>query len=175
MAVASHHLWIDWRDSGLHLARLFTDYEPGIHWSQCQMQAGITGINTVRIYNPVKQGLDQDPEGLFIRKWLPELASLPSAQIHQPWSMPLLQCEPEDFRIGRDYPLPIINHLAAAQEARQKVWAVRQSEAFKATAIAIQERHGSRRVRRQKRTASRIIKQKQNNASDQLSLDLSLP
>ena len=70
MAVASYHLWLHWREPGLSLARLFTDYEPGIHWSQAQMQSGTTGINTVRIYNPVKQGYDQDPDGVFTRRWL---------------------------------------------------------------------------------------------------------
>ena len=77
MAVASYHLWLDWRPTGLHLARLFTDYEPGIHWPQTQMQSGTTGMNTVRIYNPVKQGKDQDPTGVFTRHWLPELAEVP--------------------------------------------------------------------------------------------------
>ena len=73
MATASYHLWLHWRAPGQQLARYFTDYEPGIHWSQVQMQSGTTGINTVRIYNPVKQGYDQDPTGVFTRKWLPEL------------------------------------------------------------------------------------------------------
>ncbi|MEM6852227.1 MAG: FAD-binding domain-containing protein, partial [Pseudomonadota bacterium] len=77
MAVASYHLWLPWRASGERLARLFTDYEPGIHWPQTQMQSGTTGINTIRIYNPVKQGKDQDPAGAFTRRWLPELGEVP--------------------------------------------------------------------------------------------------
>ena len=60
MSFASYNLWLPWRDSGLHLARQFVDYEPGIHWSQCQMQSGSTSINTIRIYNPIKQGMDHD-------------------------------------------------------------------------------------------------------------------
>ena len=59
------------------MARQFTDYEPGIHWSQVQMQSGVTGINAIRIYNPVKQGYTQDPHGHFIKKWVPELADVP--------------------------------------------------------------------------------------------------
>ncbi|MCF8131720.1 MAG: DNA photolyase family protein [Synechococcus sp. Tobar2m-G35] len=145
MAVASHHLWIDWRDSGMVLARLFVDYEPGIHWSQCQMQAGTTGINTVRIYNPVKQGLDHDPLGVFLQRWLPELEPLPAAYRHTPWTL-----SPDHQRscgvvLGVDYPLPIVDHLQAAREARERVWAVRRGTAFRETADAIQNRHGSRR------------------------------
>jgi 3-hydroxyisobutyrate dehydrogenase-like beta-hydroxyacid dehydrogenase len=54
---------------------------------QCQMQAGTTGINTVRLYNPVKQGLDHDPTGTYVRRWVPELAGVPLAHLHTPWTM----------------------------------------------------------------------------------------
>ena len=145
MAVASQHLWIHWRDSGLVLARLFVDYEPGIHWNQCQMQAGTTGINIVRLYNPIKQGLDHDPEGVFLRRWLPELENVPAVHLHTPWTMSDAEQRAAGCVLGVDYPLPLLDHRQAAREARDKVWAVRGSEAFRRTADAIQERHGSRR------------------------------
>jgi len=145
MAVASQHLWLHWRDSGLVLARLFVDYEPGIHWNQCQMQAGTTGINIVRLYNPIKQGLDHDPAGVFIRRWLPELAQVPAVHLQTPWTMTSTEQQAAGCVLGEHYPLPLLDHLQAAREARDRVWAVRQGEAFRRTADAIQQRHGSRR------------------------------
>ena len=146
MSVASYHLWLPWQASGLVLARRFVDYEPGIHWSQCQMQSGTTGINTVRIYNPVKQGLDHDPEGLFIRRWLPELAPLPAVFLHQPWQLDGRQQQELGWRLGRDYPMPIVDPEAAARQARQRIHARRQELGFATLADAIQQRHGSRRA-----------------------------
>ncbi|MCL4675548.1 MAG: deoxyribodipyrimidine photo-lyase, partial [Pararhodobacter sp.] len=72
--VASHHLWLDWRVTGLYLARLFTDYEPGIHWAQVQVLSGTAGPAAGRVQDPVRQGLEQDPQGQFLRRWVPELA-----------------------------------------------------------------------------------------------------
>ncbi|MGF1477212.1 MAG: FAD-binding domain-containing protein [Geminicoccaceae bacterium] len=140
MAVASYHLWLPWRASGEHLARKFTDYEPGIHWPQTQMQSGTTGINTVRIYNPVKQGFDQDPDGIFVRQWLPELAPVPDKFVQEPWKW-----EEAGQFLGNAYPAPIVDHLLAAKAARDKVWAVRRGSTFRDGANRIQEKHGSRK------------------------------
>lgn len=136
-AVASYHLWLPWRDSGMVLARLFTDYEPGIHWPQVQMQSGTTGINTVRIYNPVKQGLDQDRSGAFTRTWLPELAAVPDTLLQTPWAWE---------GAGRlAYPAPIVDHAAAAREAKARVHAVRRGDAYFETARGLVTKHGSRK------------------------------
>jgi deoxyribodipyrimidine photo-lyase len=145
MSVASHHLDLPWRESGLHLARLFLDYEPGIHWSQCQMQSGTTGINTIRIYNPIKQGQDHDPDGQFLRHWLPELRRVPSVHLHEPWTMTEATQQRLGWVLGIDYPKPIVDPTAAAREARQRLWARRQQQGFAELADAIQHRHGSRR------------------------------
>jgi deoxyribodipyrimidine photo-lyase len=145
LSVASHHLELPWRSTGLHLARLFLDYEPGIHWSQCQMQAGTTGINTIRIYNPIKQGQDHDPQGLFLRQWLPELDAVPLLHLHEPWSLPPLTSQRLGFAPGMDYPHPIVDPVAAARTARERLWARRQERGFSELADAIQQKHGSRR------------------------------
>jgi deoxyribodipyrimidine photo-lyase len=139
-AVACYHLWLHWRQSGLVLARYFTDYEAGIHWSQSQMQAGTTGINTTRIYNPVKQGYDQDPEGSFVRTWVPELRDVPDAYIHEPWTWPNAHTV-----LGEAYPERIVDHQAAARAARQKMGRMRAKPEARQQADQIQQKHGSRK------------------------------
>ena len=136
---ASYHLWLDWRISGTHLARMFTDYEPGIHWPQVQMQSGTTGINIPRIYNPVKQGLDQDPTGTFTRRWLPELAAVPDTFLQEPWKWP-----DATRLLGRRYPDPIVDVATAARAARDAIWSARRSPDFASTAATIVTKHASR-------------------------------
>ncbi|MEM7489635.1 MAG: FAD-binding domain-containing protein [Pseudomonadota bacterium] len=134
--VASYHLWLDWRDSGPVLARLWTDYAPGIHWAQSQMQSGTTGMNQVRIYNPVKQGHDQDPTGAFTRRWVPELAELPDALLQEPWKADTPPA---------GYPPPIVDVGAAARIAKDHIYAARRQPGFREAAAAVVAKHGSRK------------------------------
>lgn len=137
-SVASYHLWLDWRVTGPVLARRFTDYEPGIHWPQVQMQSGTTGINIPRIYNPVKQGLDQDPTGAFTRRWLPELAEVPDVFLQTPW-----RWEGARGLLGRRYPEPVVDVVAAQRAARDAVFSLRKTTP-RAQIVEIIERHASR-------------------------------
>ena len=84
VSFASYALNLDWRRFAPHLARTFLDYEPGIHYSQLQMQSGTTHGSPPRIYNPIKQSLEKDPEGEFIRRWVPELSNLEGSVLHLP-------------------------------------------------------------------------------------------
>jgi deoxyribodipyrimidine photo-lyase len=145
-AFASYHLWRDWRASAAHLARLFTDFEPGIHFPQIQMQSGVTGVNLPRIYNPVKQSRDQDPDGVFIARWCPELAGLPPELRHEPWAAPPDVLAGAGVQIGETWPAPIVDHVEAARSARAAIWALRGGAAFGAAADGVQQRHGSRKA-----------------------------
>jgi len=169
VSVASYHLWLDWRATGPVLARLFTDYEPGIHWSQMQMQSGTTGINTIRMYNPVKQGLDQDPTGAFVRRWVPDLAAVPDAFLHQPWRWPDARA-----RLAGRYPDPVVDPAAAARAARDAVWSVRRSPGFADRAAAVALRHASRKDGQGRFVNDRVPRPRRaaSPPPGQLSLDL---
>lgn len=136
-----HHLDQDWRDGVYHLAQQFLDYEPGIHYPQFQMQAATTGINTVRIYNPVKQGRDHDPEGSFIKKWVPELTNVPTEHIHEPWLMTDMDQSFCKIQIGKDYPEPIVDLQKSGKYARTKIWGHRKNQAVKEDSKRILAKH----------------------------------
>jgi deoxyribodipyrimidine photo-lyase len=161
VSFCSYQLWQHWREPSLHLAREFLDYEPGIHYSQMQMQSGTTGINTIRMYNPIKQAQDQDPTGEFVRHWLPALRQVPDNFIFEPWTMPRLIQEQVQCVIDRDYPAPIVDLAQASKAAREAVWSVRQGTAFKQSAQAIYNKLGSRNPSREGR-----LRKKKNPADN---------
>jgi deoxyribodipyrimidine photo-lyase len=166
MSFAAYQLWLHWREPGLHLARAFTDYEPGIHWNQVQMQSGTTGINTVRIYNPVKQSHDHDPNGHYIRRWVPALSNVPDAYLHEPWKMEKSQQVACGCVLGEHYPTPVVDHLAAAKAARTRLYDIRKTAGFRNIADQIQERHGSRK------SGIKAVRNKRKAASPQMDLEL---
>jgi len=134
---ASYDLWLPWQETGRVLARWFTDYEPGIHWPQIQMQSGVTGMNALRIYDPVKQQLDHDPTGSYVRQWIPELRDVPDSLLATPWLVA------EDERFG--YPDPIVDHAAAVSQAKRRISAIRAQINGDGSTRALLDRHGSRR------------------------------
>ena len=109
VSFACNNLWIDWKIVAENLGQLFVDYEPGIHYPQVQMQACITGINSIRIYNPIKQGIDHDPNGVFIKKWIPELEEIEPQIIHNLWKK-----FPENLK----YPESIVEHKIEAEKTK---------------------------------------------------------
>ena len=145
VSFASYHLWLHWRPTGLFLARQFLDFEPGIHWSQMQMQSGTTGINTLRMYSPTKQAQDQDPQGLFIRRWVPELARVPLPYLAEPWKMDESVQRMADCTMGVDYPRPIVNDKQAMQAAKDRMYGLRKTPEAREEASNVQARHGSRK------------------------------
>jgi deoxyribodipyrimidine photo-lyase len=165
MSFASYHLWLDWRKTGHHLAQLFTDYEPGIHYSQLQMQSGVTGINTLRIYNPIKQSQEHDKTGVFIKRWLPELRDVSNVWVHEPSKMNLLMQKNMNCVIGTDYPNPIVAHAQAVKSARAKISVGRKQQGYRDEALKILQKLGSR-----KRPLKKI--RRRAKLKSQLSLDL---
>ncbi|MFT5363305.1 MAG: deoxyribodipyrimidine photo-lyase [Dinoroseobacter sp.] len=169
VSFASYHLWLDWRDTGPILARYFTDYEPGIHWSQMQMQSGTTGINTVRMYNPVKQGQTQDPDGVFTRRWVPELAEVSDRALQEPWKW-----DGAGRVLGQIYPVPLVDLVAAGRTARDAVWGVRADDGFRHEAAHVVDKHASRKDANGRFVNDRARKPKREVKADpgQMSFDL---
>ena len=154
VSVAAYPLWLHWRPVGEWLATQFLDYEPGIHWSQMQMQSGTTGINTTRVYNPIKQAQDHDPQGRFVRRWLPAMRRVPDTWLFEPWLMPPTVKESlgvvVSSTIGTDadhaLPQPVVDLAQATRAAKQLLHERRRTDEVKAGKKAVIEKHASRKA-----------------------------
>ena len=144
VSFATYNLWLDWSRLAPHLARVFLDFEPGIHYPQLQMQSGTTGINAMRVYNVTKQGKDQDPSGVFIRKYVPELSKVSNEYIHEPWKMSRHEQSRCGVIVGVDYPEPIVDEKESARVAKQRVSEVRKTDLAVRQSKRVYEKHGSR-------------------------------
>jgi deoxyribodipyrimidine photo-lyase len=143
---AAYDCWLDWRRFAPTYGGLMADYVPGIHYPQVQMQSGTTGINQIRVYNPIKQGKEHDPDGTFIRRWVPALARIETdAYVHEPWKMSPIEQRALDFSVGDDYPERIVDHNEAYHHAQDTIRSFRERPAIQKQADAILRKHGSRR------------------------------
>jgi len=166
VSVAAYPLWLHWRPVGEWLATQFLDYEPGIHWSQLQMQSGTTGINATRVYNPIKQAQDHDQKGYFVRKWLPSMRKVPDSWLFEPWLMTEEVQMNSRVKLAVDLPVPVVDLKLALRESKERLHARRKNPSVKSGKSEIVIKHASRK--NQERTTKKGSK---NINSNQLGFD----
>ena len=132
VSFACFGLHLSWRTIHGPLAQIFLDYEPGIHLSQLQMQAGITGINAIRVYSPAKQLLDQDADCRFVKRWVPELRNFKTVQI----------AHAEEIKL-EGYPEPVVSLKEQAKKMKDQIFSIRRSTEAKESNRQMLRKHGS--------------------------------
>ena len=137
----THNLWQPWQAASKHLSQQYLDFEPGIHFPQLQMQAGETGTNLLRIYNPIKNSLEHDPEASFIKKWVPELKDLDTPFAHEPYLMTEMEQQLYDFHLGKDYPYPIVDMEKTRRRASDTLWNLRKNKKVREESLRILKKH----------------------------------
>ena len=113
-------LHVDWRKGESWFARLLLDGEPAQNTGNWQWIASV-GADPApayrRLYNPARHQERFDPDGAYVRRWVPELAGVPAARLAEPWTMSDDEQRAADCVIGRDYPAPIVDHAAERRRA----------------------------------------------------------
>jgi deoxyribodipyrimidine photo-lyase len=105
------------------------------------MQTGYTGINTIRIYNPIKQSQDHDPDGAFIKMWIPELVHIPTPYLHEPWNIPPLEKQMMGYQTGSYPEQPVVSLQQARKRASDELYAMRKSAAVRGEGSRLLHRH----------------------------------
>ncbi len=113
-------LLIDWRWGERYFMQQLCDGDPTANNGGWQWAAGSSGPSAqpyFRVFNPIAQSKKHDPQGAYIRRFVPELANVPDRYIHEPWTMPRSVQEHLGCVIGREYPAPIVEHSFARDRA----------------------------------------------------------
>ena len=111
------HLLINWQEGERWFMEMLVDGDPAANNGGWQWVAG-TGTDAApyfRIFNPILQGKKFDPQGNYLRQWVPELSNIPQKFIHTPWEMTYSDQQACGVTIGKDYPNPIVDHVFARQ------------------------------------------------------------
>jgi deoxyribodipyrimidine photo-lyase len=105
------------------------------------MQAGETGINNLRIYNPTTNSLKHDPDAVFIKKWVPELAELEIPFVHEPYLMTDMEQVFYNFKLGENYPHPIVDIKENRKRASTILWNMKDDAQVRRESSRILKRH----------------------------------
>jgi deoxyribodipyrimidine photo-lyase len=125
------HLLIPWQEGAAWFLDTLVDADLANNTMSWQWTAGC-GVDAApyfRIFNPVTQGERFDPDGAYVREWVPELRELPAAWIHKPWETPPLILAAANVKLGETYPRPIVDHAEARAAALQAFEEMKRSRA----------------------------------------------
>ena len=159
-----------WRVGADWFYRHLIDADPAINYTQFQTQAGVVGVNTRRIYNPRKQVRENDPEGAFVREWVPELRDLPTEHLDRPERTPVHVQESCGVSVGDDYPYPIVEYEAARERAHERYDAVEPAAERALSEPEVRRRASLSRRGRSGSTGDRTNRETETTKPDQSSL-----
>ncbi|MEM8546410.1 MAG: FAD-binding domain-containing protein, partial [Cyanobacteria bacterium P01_H01_bin.119] len=116
------NLGIDWRMGAEWFESMLVDYDVCSNYANWNYTAGVgNDARGFRYFNIPKQSKDYDPEGRYVKHWLPELAKVPAKKVHQPWTLDSVEQKRFEMQIGVDYPAPVVD-LNKSVKANEKIY-----------------------------------------------------